>query len=105
MSTVNNTDVQGCVTGAFAELSQFVGLLHKHLGSQLAYDILSNIPSGIIEREMMAKHTLRFALVAAIGEYLRWDTAQVTRFAGEILEDSNLHYLAGLLFEHVESGQ
>jgi hypothetical protein len=105
MTTVTNPDVQACVAEAFAELSRFLGLLHKRMGSQLPYDILTNLPNGIIERDALAKHTLRVALVAALVEYLQWDTEQVTRLAAEVLEDSNLHYLAGLLYEHTETDQ
>ena len=105
MSTPSNPDVAGCVTAAMAELSRFVGLLHKHFGNQLPYDILTNLPSGIVQRDTLAKHSLRLALVAALGEYLQWDTEQITRLAGELLEDSNLHYLAGLLWEHTDAGQ
>jgi len=105
MSAIKNPDVPGCVADAMAELSQFLGILHKRLGNQLPYDILTNLPSGIIQRDTLAKHSLRLALVAALGEYLQWDAEQITRFSAELLEDSNLHYLAGLLWEHTNAGQ
>ena len=59
MGAVNNPDVSGCVADAMAELSQFLGILHKRLGNQLPYDILTNLPSGIIQRDTLAKHSLR----------------------------------------------
>ncbi len=103
MSATTNPDFHGCVADALAELARFLGLLHNRFGSQLPYDILINLPAGIVHRETVAKHTVRFALVAALGEYLQWDTQQVTRLAAELLEDSNVHYLAGLLYEHCDS--
>ena len=84
---------------AMAELSRFLGLLHKRFGDQLPYDILTNLPNGIVQREALAKHAVRVALVAALGEYLQWDPNEVTRLAVEVLEDGNLHYLAGILYE------
>jgi hypothetical protein len=104
MNTLTKPDFQDCVADAMAELSQFLGILHKQLDSQLPYDILTNLPAGIVQRDTIAKHTVRFAMVAALGEYLQWDTQQVTRLAAELLEDCNLHYLAGLLFEHCDTG-
>lgn len=99
MNTQSNPDIPSCVADAMAELSRFLGLLHKRFGSQLPYDILTNLPKGIVQREMLAKHAVRVALVAALGEYLQWDAPEVTRFAGDLLEDGNLHYLAGILYE------
>jgi hypothetical protein len=103
MNTTNTPDVKGCIADAMAELSRFVALLHKRFGNQLPYDIFVNLPAGNVQRHTLAKHALRVALVAALGEYQQWDTEAVTRFAAEQLEDVNLHYLASLLYEHTGS--
>ena len=57
-----------------AELSRFLGILHKRFGNQLPHDILTNLPNGIIQRDALAKHTVQVALVSALG-----DTSNGTR--------------------------
>jgi hypothetical protein len=101
MTQSTNTDLNECIADSLADLSQFLGILHKRFGSQLAYDIQTNLPSGRVERGSLASHAVRVALVAAIGEYLNWDTEQVCRFAAQALEDSNIHYLAKLIYDQL----
>jgi hypothetical protein len=103
MNATSTPDVQGCIAEAMSELSRFLGILHTRFGSQLPYDILTNLPNGLVQRDQLAERALRVALVSTVGEYFGWDTDEVTIFAAETLEDSNVHNLAAFLYGHVES--
>jgi len=94
-------ELTACTAEAVAELSRFVALLHKYFAMQLPYDIHTNLPSRVIRREDLPQHTLRSALVSAIGEFQGWEPDAVTKLAAEILEDSNIHDLAAVLYAEV----
>lgn len=94
-------DLTACTGEAMAELSRFVALLHKYFAIQFPYDLHTNLPSHLIRRQDLPQHTLRSALVSAIGELHRWEPDAVTQFTAQILEDSNVHDLAAVLFAEV----
>jgi hypothetical protein len=101
MSTTQS--INHAITDAVKELAGFISILHKRFGSQLPHDVLNNLPANMVQYEKLPKHSVRMALVAAIGEYLNWDTEQVARFAAETLEDSNIHYLAKIVYDQLEN--
>ncbi len=103
MHTLTQSEIKASITEAIEEFSSFVATLHKRFASQLPHDVLSNIPRGLVRFDMLPKHAIRAALVAAIGEYLSWDEGEVAALAAEILEDSNLHDLAKLIHERLEN--
>ena len=83
---------------AFEELARFIGILHKRFANQFAYDLLTNLPAGTVTPETLQQHSFHVAIVATIGEYLEWDAEAVTMFVGKVLEDSNIHGLAEVVF-------
>ena len=87
---------------AFEELARFIGILHKRFASQFASDLLTNLPAGALTPGTLRQHSLHVAVVAAIGEYLEWDAEAVTTLVGKILEDSNVHGLAEVLYSNTE---
>jgi hypothetical protein len=101
--TLTEREIKACITEGIEEFSGFVATLHKRFGSQLPHDVLNNIPRGLVRFEAVSKHAVRTALVAAIGEHLSWDTAQVSNFAADLLEDSNIHDLAKIIRDRIES--
>jgi hypothetical protein len=96
-------EIKSCITEGIQEFSSFVSTLHRRFSSQLSHDVMNNIPRGLVRFEAVAKHAVHVALVAAIGDYLSWDTEEVSRLAIELLEDSNLHDLAKVIHERIEN--
>jgi len=95
-------ELTACMAEAMAELSRFEALLHRYFAMQFPYNLHTNLPSGIVRREDLPQHTLRSALVSAIGEFHRWEPDPITHVAAHILEDSNVHDLAAILYQHCE---
>jgi hypothetical protein len=97
-SSPNPKELSDCTAEAMAELSRFIGLLHKYFAQQFPYDVHTNLPSGLVQRKDLAQHSVESAIVSVISEMYRWDTDAATQFAGRILEDSNVHDLAAVVF-------
>jgi hypothetical protein len=101
--TLTEREIKSCITEGIEEFSSFIATLHKRFASQLPHDVINNIPRGLVRFDAVSKHAVRVALVAAIGEYLNWDTKDVSRFVAELLEDSNIHDLAGIIHNRIET--
>jgi hypothetical protein len=91
------TEQSESLAEATNEIARFTEILHRRIHGQLRYDLEVNLPGARVKRQEMRTHALRSGIVSAIGEWLQWDPEQITLIAAEILDDSNLHDLAGLL--------
>jgi len=105
LPNLDQRDVRATISRAVEELGAFISILNKRFGGQLPHDVFSNLPDGVVQLQTLPKHAVRLALVGAIGEYLNWNTDQVSHFAAEVLEDSNVHDLAKLVYELIQNSE
>lgn len=82
-----------------AKLTELVLNIQKACNNQFKYDLENNIPNKIagVTFDNAAEHALESGLVHAIGQMIKWDTDKATKFAHHVLEDNNVHDVAGMI--------
>lgn len=73
------------------KIGAFAADFTKNAIEQLSYDVLTNLPTGILNRSTIKNHALNSAIVSAISSMLKWDITETMEFCADLLEDVNAH--------------
>lgn len=95
-------DVQQRFSEASKIAAKFCADLQSKICSQLMYDLMQNVPTGIIQRggaAYHAKHAIERGLVSFIGAFVQWDLVDALNLGADIAEDVNAHGEAKLIRE------
>jgi hypothetical protein len=84
-------DVDGQFHEQFAEIATFCADLQKRACQQAAYNLLRNVPLGILTRDETKGHAIRSAIAGAVGALVEWSIDGALEIAGDIAEEVNAH--------------
>ena len=105
-SAFNSMGVSTKMVEDYAEsVGEAVGEIVQRIAArahaQLAYDLTTNIPTGIkpLTHGDEGRSTALGAVVTALGQFLKWDVLEAREFAARLLEDVNDHGTAANLYE------
>lgn len=93
-------DVDDRFRTGFATIAAAVGTLSKNANTQLAHNLMVNVPCGIYTHQHdAARLALMSGFVATLGGLLEWDIAAAREFCAQLLEDVNDHSGAAIMYD------
>jgi len=91
----SSTELTHHVEDAAKKAADFASTLNTRTVAQATYDMLTNVPCGVLHAADATPETaLRAALVLTIGQYLQWNITDAVNLCADILDDVNAHDLA-----------
>lgn len=81
---------------------ELVAKITEKIISQLSYNIMNNVPLGIVSEKECVNHAIKTGLVSAIGNHVQWDIVEALELCADILEDVNAHKEAGFVRKMIE---
>lgn len=96
-------DVEKRLRDGTQAVQEFLQMAGGRIYNQLHYDLLTNVPCGVLSRdETVAHETIKTAMAGVIGHLVKWDISQAREMAFAILEDVNDHAFAAKFQKLVE---
>lgn len=87
------------------KIGKFIGALSEKCFNQLTYDVYTNVPTGVMNRDDVSGHALKSGIASACGVLVQWDINEALELCANILEDVNAHPEAKMLRDLVSKYQ
>lgn len=85
------------------EIGNWAGALVRRASNQAAYDLIRNVPAGIMSRaEATPERAVHVGLVGTCGAFVKWDPAKALELCADILEDVNAHQEAAAVRKMID---